>query len=87
MLCLAHFADTVGVWVHAFDNSDVTWFSPKLNCAGAGISEGDENHRPTTTGGGDAYVLSLNRDKRYVAGAWCDYPSEEPQNFICEGNI
>merc|ERR1712179_701693 len=70
----AHFGDTVGVWVHAFDNSEVTWFSPKLNCGG-GSQGSDDNHIHTTTSGGDAYLVSLRRSNRYLPGAWCDYPS------------
>ena len=76
----------MGVWVHALDNSEVTWFSPKLNCGG-GSQGSDDNHIHTTTGGGDAYLLSLRRDDRYSAGAWCDYPSEEKEFFICKGFI
>ena len=78
----------MGVWVHAFDNSDVTWFSPKLNCGGGsqGLG-GNEDHVHSTNGGGDAYVLSLIRSDRYVPGAWCDFPSARKVSFICEGII
>ena len=63
----------------------MTWFSPKLNCAGT--TEGDDNHRFMTNGGGDAYLMSLKRNNRYEYGAWCDIPKEIAEFFICEGII
>ena len=81
----AHFGDTPGVWVHALDNSEVTWFSPKLNCGDYGEGHGTL-HYPTN-GGGDAYLLTLSKDEPYAMGAWCDYKSVLPQYFICEGII
>ena len=81
----AHTEETAGVFVHSFDHSEVDWFGPKWNCGcyGEGI---DSQHRYTCNGGGDAYLLSFRRD-RYSTGAWCDYPSNNQEHFICEGII
>ena len=68
----AHLDDT-RVWVHALDNSDVTWFSPKWTC--------DD----TNTGslGKDAFILSLKQDTA-LNGAYCDQDYGNKRPFICE---
>ena len=63
------------MWVHALDNSDVTWFSPTWTCSSS-----------VNTGvvGYDALIFSMHQDKK-VNGAYCDNPYDIKRNFICEG--
>ena len=61
-----------GVWVHATDNADVTWFNPKWFC-----------NNDTPFGGGDAFMLLIAHEIR--DGATCDWDSTSAYNFICEG--
>ena len=67
-----------GAWSHAFDNSDVTWFSPKWTCWDEADFDGSY--------GGDAFELGITSNLR-TNGAWCDAPSSSKHYFICESVI
>ena len=75
-LVIAAHAETLGVWTHAFDNAEVTWFSPKITC------ECDD----FCSGGGDAMRLDISSNPKW-RGAWCDNSKTALNNFICEGII
>ena len=68
-----------GVYVHAFDDRDVTWFSPKWGC---GATSSD--HSYFYTNGGDGFLLKVD-STHVLNGAWCD-SGKTPWNFICEAN-
>ena len=64
-----------GVWVHATDNTDVTWFNPKWYC------NADKPY-----GGGDAFMFHIHLTPEYISdGCFCDWDSTLAYNFICEG--
>ena len=72
-------ADT-GVLTHAYDDSEVSFFPPRVMC---GCSS-DSTY--ACSNGGDAYILKLKAD-RHERGAYCDHMSNENWKFICEANI
>ena len=65
------------MWTHAFDSSEVTWFSPKFTC---------ECGDAFCSGGGDAMRLDISSNPKW-RGAWCDNSKSALNNFICEGII
>ena len=69
--------DDTGAWTHAYDGSDVTYFSPRINC---GCTDRD------CPGGGDALVVRVGGDKHY-RGNYCDWDSSALRRFICEAII
>ena len=69
---LAH-TDEYEIWVHALDNSDVTWFSPKWTC------HADANFH---AGGGDAFIIHLGGTT--LSGSYCDTDKTSHRKFICE---
>ena len=68
-----------GVWTHAVDNSEVSFFPPRVRCSchGDNYSCSDE---------GDAYLINISDDLQY-RGNYCDFPSSESRRFICESTI
>ena len=64
-----------GVWTHALDNTDVTWFPSVRTC-----SANNEQYSV----GGDALKIYIGCSRIYN-GAYCDPPSSEGTYFICEG--
>ena len=73
------YTETRGVWAHAYDDSEVTWFSPKFTCECSG--DGD-----MCLAGGNAIRLDITSNSHYT-GAWCDRPNTDKLHFICEGMI
>ena len=67
--------ENTGVWTHAYDNSDVTFFSPRLAC---GCTDRD------CPGGGDAFMVHVGLHYR---GNYCDFNSNNVRHFICENTI
>ena len=70
--CLAH-TDEHEIWVHASNNADVTWFSPKWTC------HADANFH---AGGGDAFIIHMG--ERRLSGSYCDTDKTTRRNYICE---
>ena len=69
-----------GSWVHAMNNNDVRWFSPKWTCNGS--ESGIVNY-----GGGDAILMRIDGQSNVANGAWCDYSSSLKYHFICEADL
>lgn len=70
--------DGTGVWTHAHDGSEVSFFPARVSCD-CGNSDGSCH--------GDAYMLNIQDNLAY-RGNYCDYPTTgTPRNFICEANI
>ena len=63
-----------GVWVHASDNSDMSWISTFWTCS--------SGYTRITTG---ADTLILGIFDNHNGGAWCDEPESYIAHFICEG--
>ena len=72
--------DNTGVWRHAYDNSEMEFFPPKISC-------GCYDSKPYCSERGDAFELNIagSGDKQ-ARGAYCDKPSTNARNFICERN-
>ena len=68
-----------GVWTHARDNSEVSFFSPKLMCGCNTIQISCSNN-------GNAFILNIGNDLQY-RGNYCDEISSRERNFICEASI
>lgn len=68
--------DDTGVWTHAYDNSDVTYFTPTITC-------GDACSCP---GGGDAFMVHVGGNK-HSRSNYCDWDSNTSYKFICEAII
>ena len=70
----------MGIWVHAWDNSDVTWFGYRT-CSSDVEKDG--------SWGGDYMGLAIFSSKSpRNNGAWCDnYFATSKANFICESYI
>ena len=66
-----------GVWTHARDNSDVSFFPPRVYCK-CGDSYNSCN--------GDAFMLYIGNTKS-SRGNYCDYSSTIAKHFICEAAI
>ena len=73
-LSCSAYVDEKGVWVHAYNNRDVSWFSPKWNC-----------HEDGTfyIHGGDAMEIYVG-EPRLLSGSYCDADKIIERNFICE---
>ena len=69
-----------GVLTHAYDDSEVSFFPPRVICGCSTLSTN------TCSNGGDAYILKLV-PSRYERGDYCDHMSNENFKFICETNI
>ena len=65
-----------GVWTHAQDNTDVTWFPNVRTCSGADPQQ--------ISHGGDALTFYIGC-QRINNGAYCDPESTSQHLFICEG--
>ena len=70
--------ENTGVWTHAYDNSDVTFFGRRISCCGDRLCPGK----------GDALMVQIGGDKG-ARGNYCDYDSNAPSEmkFICEAII
>ena len=64
-----------GVWTHALDNTEVSFFPPRVQC---------ECEDSPTSCSGDALILNIKSDKEF-RGNYCDYPSYKESHYICEG--
>ena len=70
--------ENTGVWTHAYDNSDVTFFGHRIGC-GCGTT--------ACPHGGDAFLLQIGGDK-HSRGNYCDYDSNNSvRKFVCEAII
>ena len=69
-----------GVWTHALDNTEVSFFSPKVRCS---CQQGGQ---PSCSGNGNAFILYIGNDLQY-RGNYCDTVSVGHHNFICEAQI
>ena len=78
LCCSGHAPETPGLWIHSTDNSEVTWFPPKMSCNCGG--------KEACFNGGDALMLAVYTISFYNA-AWCDEPKSYQANFICESMI
>ena len=65
-----------GVWTHATDGTDMSFFPPRIAC-----------DRSSNSNGGDAFLLHLGSNTPIVRGNYCDNPSDEQWRFICEAEI
>ena len=69
-----------GVWTHASDNTEVSFFPPKVRCACT-------DNQISCGGYGNAYLLYIGSDLQY-RGNYCDNNASSKQhNFICEAQI
>ena len=68
-----------GVWTHARDNSEVSFFSPKTRCACT-------DSQISCSVNGNAYMLYIGDNLQY-RGNYCDTPSSKNLYFICEAAI
>ena len=68
-----------GALTHAYNDSEVTFFPPRVLCDCTASQIGCSN-------GGDAYVLKIE-DDRHTRGTYCDHPSSSGYRFICESTI
>lgn len=66
----AHVVDTPGVFLHASDNNEVTWFSPKWI-----YSDGDSM----------ALGIRSRTLHDQENGGWKDFSSSHRNRYICEG--
>ena len=69
--------ENTGVWTHAYDDSDVTYFSPRMNC---GCTD------RVCPGGGEALMVQVGGDKHFT-GNYCDQDKTLLYLFICEATI
>ena len=69
-----------GVWTHARDNSEVSFFSPKVRC-NCQIQD-----QVSCSGEGNAFVLYIGDNLQY-RGNYCDTESSGSHIFICEAWI
>ena len=68
-----------GVLTHAYDDSEVFFFPPRVRCA-------CYDSQPSCSNGGDAYTLKIVDDRQY-RGNYCDQLSSSGYKFICETDI
>ena len=69
--------ETLGVWMHASTNKEVTFFGSKeFSC-----QFGENTFAP---GGGHAFIMSLNSDDARHNGRWCDAATSTLYNYICK---
>ena len=74
------YRDDLGVFVHAFDNSDVTLYG-YLSCWGP------DNGGQDGLSGGDHMQLGIWGTYKRINGAWCDNYHHNVLNFICKSVI
>ena len=67
-----------GVWTHAYDGSDVSFFAPRVSCGCSQCTNSDL---------GDAFMVRLGADDPQFRGNYCDHPSSAAKTFICEAII
>ena len=69
-----------GVWTHARDNSEMSFFPPKIrcNCQWQGQESCSAN--------GNAFILYIGDNLQY-RGNYCDNPISKEHNLICEAPI
>jgi len=70
------------LFVHAYDNKELTWFAPERSCNGDGHFRSYQ--------GGDSIILGIfNNGNKNIHGAWCDSPNSKTSKyrFICESLI
>ena len=65
-----------GVWTHARDNSEMSFFSPKTRCACT-------DNQISCSANGNAFLLYIGNDLQY-RGNYCDFASSSNRHFICE---
>ena len=70
--------DGTGVWTHAYDGTDVSFFAPRIRCGCTHCTNSDS---------GDAFILHLGADQAIYRGNYCDSPSSTGWKFICEAII
>ena len=68
-----------GVWTHALDNSEVSFYPPRVMCRCT-------DTQPNCSGFGDAFILYIG-DEKQLRGNYCDFNSSSQQYFICEAAI
>ena len=73
--------ENTGVWTHAYDNSEVTFFGRRVGCT----CTNDNMYIPCPDGG-DAFRLTIRGDK-HIRGNYCDKDSTMSYHFICENII
>ena len=67
-----------GVWTHATDGTDVSFFAPRISCGCTHCTNSDQ---------GDAFMFHLG-DIPYYIGNYCDaHSSSKLIEFICEAEI
>ena len=71
-----------GVWTHAYDGSDVSFYPPKISC-------GCSDSKPYCSARGDAFMMFIagGTGDKQAHGVYCDYPSTSLEAFICEATI
>ena len=80
--------ENTGVWTHAYDNSEVTFFGRRLGCS-CQLDNPQSPQEPVYVpcpNGGDAFRLTIRGDK-HIRGNYCDKDSTMPYLFICENII
>ena len=74
--------ENTGVWRHAYDNTEVSFFPPRINC---GCHNNDNYY---CSNSGDAFTVYITESNaKYARGNYCDDLSSKAHNFICEGLI
>ena len=68
-----------GVWTHAYDNSDISFFPPRVRCA-------CNDNQVGCSAGGEAFVIYIGHDVQY-RGNYCDMMSSAGHYFICEATV
>ena len=79
--------ENTGVWTHAHDNSEVTFFGRRIGCSC--LLDNPESVEPVHVpcpNGGDAFRLSIGGEKQ-ERGNYCDKDSSNTYLFICENII
>ena len=71
-----------GIWTHASDNSDMTWFNPIWTCAN---DDGHFGFWPNSDGD-EAFELEIG-ETDWALGRWCDIDTTYLRPFICEAFI
>merc|ERR1739844_227442 len=74
----ANDANVEGKFVHAYDNSELTWINHLWRC-------NDGTNLYST--GLDYLLLGMYGKDSRITGSWCDEPATNAYYFICEGSI
>ena len=68
-----------GVWTHATDGTDVSFFAPRVSCGCTQCTNSDL---------GDAFIIHLGLSGIEYRGNYCDQPSTNDNwKFMCEAEI